>query len=269
MFVKVTNTMAITRFKQSGWTENWIMFANTSSQSRALQIAQDVDSGVLTARIKLGGKNTVCTASKYLLVEIPGARPVLKVHDPVFEGDQSRDTDSSFQALELLGVTATGKRRTFRYAGMADDFITNGKPTFTAASAGALATLRAAMLGTYIQGVDRTAASVPIISINTTGLVYTQEPHGLIVGDQVQLLRVTTTTGAKGSGVFLVKTRVDDYSFEIAGWPTSRTVDHSGTARKYAVSFEVLSSLSLNGIVARKQGRIFGEPRARKSPAKA
>lgn len=275
MKVLVQCIMQITRVPVGGWSEGMIVDIAASTGQQAVSGAFDQAQRFLNDRMFFAGNQTAAIGLRGTVLDIPGSRPVVKYLDPPLVGGVGFDTDANFVALELLGVSASGKRRVFRYAGMADDFVVNGKVKLTDGRGAALKAMIAFLQSTFIRGVDRTSAEVPIVTITPQvgnppiGVVVAGQPHGLQRGDSAQLLRVRNASGKKLSGIYNVVAVVDSYTVQISPWTEPSVVEGSGTIRKYTPTYEMAGTVSLKGIVARKVGRAFGQSRARKFAKKA
>jgi len=275
MKVLVQTLMQITRVPVGGWSEGMIWEVGASSAAAAIQAGFDQTQRFLLDRMIFGGADTVAIGLRATLLEVAGARPVVKYLDPPSVGGRFGETDANFTALELLGVTPTGKRRVFRYAGMADDLVRNGKLFLSGLSGGNLNAMKRTLATTYIRGVDRTVAEVPVVLIVpatgsvATGVLTTSGNHGLQKGDIAQLLRCRNANGKNRSGFYNVVAVIDATTVQIAPWVESTNIEGSGTVRKYSPTFEQIGEVSFRGIVARKVGRAFGQSRARKFSKKA
>lgn len=264
MKMQIRNTMAVSRFKDGGWTEAYIIETNNPDIAASVASCQFLNNILMQQRMLFGGFATVWTATTFTALETPGARPQLIQNNPAVTGPGSNHTDASFTSMELIGTTSLGKRRLFRFAGVADEYVVNGQLALSGLAAPALTNVINVLKGSYIHGVDNSQVQVPIITVSTAGLVTTFGNHGLAPGDAAQLMRVRTTTNGKASGVYLVNTAPTSNTFTVANWNAANTVDGVGTVRKYVQSFQPITIVAFNRIVARKVGRIFGEPRARR-----
>lgn len=249
-----------------GWSESVIVAAGQPGGLAAnIRFVEQQARIYIANRIELGTPDVQCVGCRVTPLQIPGARPTIFVYDPPFEGKRTTaEAGVGFVSIELLGVSANGTRRVFRFPGVPNSYSIAGKLSLPSVAMQALNTLIQICSGSYAEAIDRTQPLIPIVEILATGQVRTASAAGFTVGSLVQLFRVTSATGQRLSGTKSVSAATPPYLFTVTPWTHADPVYQSGSIRQFVPTFNQLTTVTLKGIAERKIGRPFGLPRGRK-----
>jgi len=183
-----------------------------------------------------------------------------------FPGQAANSADIPQMALQCK-ATGIGTRniRTFTLRGIPDGQVTEGEYTPVGGFDTALANFFKYLKGSSwnFRGRDLSQVAHPIVGIANTGVITFSEPHGMIVGDYVRILRTTLANGRQFGGRFFVATVNTPTTMAITGWTQGDTV--GGKGRKDGIVFPQVELAVQDRVITRRVGRPFIQYRGRRS----
>lgn len=257
--------------RQGGWSESW--YTNLAIDSPALNAAWDA---LCTTRAALLANNTKIIGQRIQQVDPVG--PV-RTFENTYPGSAGSANDLPQMALEWQMRSQGGfNRRAVVLRGVPDARVVTGEYSPSAAYNAALAAYFEQLRQNWLmRALDRTQPTkrVVIFLADSAFACVTAGPHGLVVGDFINLMSAKTSQGKKVSAVFQVSAISPDNpnAFSVFPNPSANFSQVTGgRIRKRVIQY---IGVTLNGqeildplAVSRKVGRPFHQFRGRRTAKK-
>lgn len=254
-------------YEQTGWTETYY---NTYAEIRT---SMESAKGLLERRRLLLGGDALLDYPRITTIRISNVaiqRDAIQYKVPVSSGANKSANASPDSAQLSVAVRCEATdlyRRTLYLAGNPDSVCAYGKylavPIWENAFIQFKEFLLARPWGIYCQNKASAAVNVadipPPLGGETT--ITTHEPHGLAIGDFVQVLKAPGLRNLRGK--YAVKTIISPNAFKIVATPEG-LYTAGGKVRKVDMIMQAFTNMEIDGITRRGRGRPLGGPVGRR-----